>query len=79
MNKDVPILILLLLTASLYGCGTSTKALLAAEESQVKPRSMQTRAFDTTRLIRQTSKQSFVLLSQHYRIWDSLLTVPMMS
>jgi hypothetical protein len=38
----------LLLAATLYGCTTTTQRAFEMDESQVKLRSMQTRAFDTT-------------------------------
>ena len=45
-RKHAAIAALVVLT--LAGCGTSKKQLLAADESQVKLRSIQTRVYDTT-------------------------------
>ena len=42
------IAIILFLSMSLYGCATSAARALQSDESQVKLRSIQTRAFDTT-------------------------------
>jgi len=50
MNGHVQVfsVMLVLLSCSVAGCGTSRGQLLAADASQVKLRSIQTRAFDST-------------------------------
>ena len=47
-NSIIASLAFVLVFVVLYGCGTSRQQVMAASESQVKLRSIQTRVFDTT-------------------------------